>query len=224
MTMILTGLLLPALSAAKEKAHRAVCQNNLHQLYMAVDMYAGNNPNGDYLPSAADNLGQYHSIRLSDETFTNLAETYAGGCTGIFYCPNVDMSGATANGPIHDQYGYVIGYSYLASDVQGGKPGVDYAIVPVKFSSGDPTNALLADANYWSLAENASIPLMRMAPHTGSGGAMAQGAPTGGATNSAGIGAMGGNIAFYNGAVSWRPIKAMQTYAASSVQDAYGSR
>src|SRR5271155_2103909 len=70
MTAILTALLLPALSSAKEKSRRAVCKSNLHQLYFVLQNYSDDN--ADVLPSAADNIGNYHSIRLSDQTFTNL--------------------------------------------------------------------------------------------------------------------------------------------------------
>ena len=45
---ILAGLLLPALSAAKEKAQRTMCVNNQKQLGLASHMYAGDNQ--DKLP------------------------------------------------------------------------------------------------------------------------------------------------------------------------------
>jgi prepilin-type N-terminal cleavage/methylation domain-containing protein len=223
MTAVLTALLLPALSGAKEKARRAVCKNNLHQLYVAFDMYAGNN--SDVLPSAADNNGNYHSIRLSDQTFTNLVG-FAGGNSNIFYCPNLDFGDGVKGVASHDEYGYIIGYSYLADDVvTSGKLGVDYTLAPVKLSATAPTNELLADANYWTLAQNASIPLMKMAPHTAAGAALAQGvSPGAGATNSAGIGAMGGNIETFDGSVNWRTISSMQTFSASSINDAFGNR
>ncbi|MGD0815096.1 MAG: type II secretion system protein [Verrucomicrobiota bacterium] len=223
MTLILTALLLPALSGAKEKARRAVCKNNLHQLYVGFDLYAANN--ADVLPSAADNDNQYHSIRLSDQTFTNLVQTYTAGSSNIFYCPNLDFGGSSYNIPFHDQYGFIIGYSYLADDVVPGKPGDPYSLAPVKLSASASTNELLADANYWTLAEDGAVPLMRIAPHTSAGAAMAQGSPSSAAaTNSASLGAMGGNVELFDGSVNWRTVKTMQTYTASSVDDAFGSK
>ena len=38
---ILASMLLPALSKAKERARRVQCLNNLHQIYIALTMYAG---------------------------------------------------------------------------------------------------------------------------------------------------------------------------------------
>jgi prepilin-type N-terminal cleavage/methylation domain-containing protein len=45
---ILASMLLPALARAKEKAKRTQCLNNLHQIGIAVQMYA--NDSGDHFP------------------------------------------------------------------------------------------------------------------------------------------------------------------------------
>jgi prepilin-type N-terminal cleavage/methylation domain-containing protein/prepilin-type processing-associated H-X9-DG protein len=47
---ILAALLLPALAKAKEKAQKAQCLSNLHQVGLALLMYA--NENNDYIPRA----------------------------------------------------------------------------------------------------------------------------------------------------------------------------
>lgn len=49
MIAILASLLLPALSKARDYAKSAVCLNNMHQLYGAIALYAGDA--NDYLPS-----------------------------------------------------------------------------------------------------------------------------------------------------------------------------
>lgn len=49
---ILAAMLLPALASAKEKARRAVCTNNLKQLFTALTVYSDNN-DGQYPPRQA---------------------------------------------------------------------------------------------------------------------------------------------------------------------------
>ncbi len=49
---ILAALLLPALAKAKEKAHKAQCLSNLHQVGLALLMYA--NDNNDNIPRSDD--------------------------------------------------------------------------------------------------------------------------------------------------------------------------
>lgn len=222
MTAILTALLLPALSSAKEKSRRAVCKSNQHQLYYVCDYYADDN--ADVLPSAADNVGNYHSIELSSQTFTNLVMDYAGGCSNIFYCPNLVFSTATNIIGVPNVDGYQIGYSYLAVKIvstTSGKGADTYTLAPVKFTSTSPTNELLADANYWTTDQST-----KMAPHTKAGAAMASAATvsTPSATNSASLGAMGGNVELFDGSVTWRNISSMHTYSASSPDsDAFGN-
>jgi prepilin-type N-terminal cleavage/methylation domain-containing protein/prepilin-type processing-associated H-X9-DG protein len=52
---ILAALLLPALEAAKQKAYRTSCMNNLRQVGINVQMYAGENK--DYMPGFAGGGG-----------------------------------------------------------------------------------------------------------------------------------------------------------------------
>jgi type II secretory pathway pseudopilin PulG len=221
MTALLAALLLPALSTAKEKSRRAVCQSNIHQLLQVFLNYA--NQNEDRLPSSLDNLGFYHSIRLSDETFTNLVDL--AGSSNIFYCPNIVFGPAGSGNVVqHDSYGYVIGYNYLANASQGTANRADLWVSPTKITDYG-TNELIADANYWS-PENSigSFPGgMKSAPHGAMGAAVVRGSTftvglKPGAT-SAGIGAAGGNIGFLDFSVSWRNIRQMQTYPASSAPD-----
>jgi prepilin-type N-terminal cleavage/methylation domain-containing protein len=50
-TLVLTGLMLPALSHVRENAHRVVCSSNLRQIGLGMTMYAGDF--GDLLPHSA---------------------------------------------------------------------------------------------------------------------------------------------------------------------------
>jgi prepilin-type N-terminal cleavage/methylation domain-containing protein len=221
---VLAALLLPALSTAKEKSRRAVCQSNIRQLLTVLFTFA--NEHEDRLPSSLDNLGYYHSIRLSDETFTNLVDL--AGSSNIFYCPNIAFAPGAGNVQQHDNKGYVIGYNYLAGAVEGTPKGNDFWVMPSKFTD-SPTNELIADANYWTPeGSSGSFPGgMKVAPHGAMGAAIVRGSSfTVGlkqGVNSAGIGAAGGNIGFLDFSVTWRNIRQMQTYSASSQQDGNGN-
>ncbi len=81
---ILAGLLLPALAAAKEKARRATCSNNLKQLGLYLRMYSTDH--GDLFPK------------------TNLTELVSSGYMktndcDVLLCPSATASGT--NGYIH---------------------------------------------------------------------------------------------------------------------------
>jgi type II secretory pathway pseudopilin PulG len=226
---LLSALMLPALSSAKEQSRRAVCKSNIRQLLQVAEIYGDENL--QVLPSSADNAGFYHSIILSDETFTNLVDM--AGSSNIFYCPNIVFGGGANPVAAHTKYGYVIGYSYWAGSTIGTIKGPDYYVLPSK--STDPstaTNALITDANYWTMSQAGPgyFPAaMTVSPHGAAGAASAQGSSftvgLRGGTNSAGLGAEGGNAGFLgNGSVVWRAMNVMQTLPASSEGDANGNR
>ena len=150
MTALLSALLLPALSTAKEKTRRTVCKSNLRQLLVVAEEYVDYDPNQD-MPSYADDKGYYHSIILSDAVFTNLVDL-AGGNSNIFYCPNIAFGGGPSAVPQHiANVGYVIGYSYLipANSIASSAKAPDYTVLQQKWPS-TSTNELLADANYFT--------------------------------------------------------------------------
>ncbi len=213
-TAVLAALLLPSLAAAKEKSRRAVCKSNLHQDIMALHMYGDDNQ--QILPSPVNNHGQAYTIRMSDLTYSNIV-SYLGDERPL-YCPNILFGGQTN----HDLDGYIIGYSYLAgsSALASGK-GPDSTPTVTKLT--DPgTTQLLADANYWTK----DTTKMKIAPHTVAGSATAKnssfttGLP---GEKSSDIGAVGGNIGYLNGSVTWKSIGQMDVHPASSVANIFGS-
>jgi type II secretory pathway pseudopilin PulG len=222
---VLAAVLLPALAGAKEKSKRAICQSNVRQLLYVLDIYAFDNE--DWLPSSSDNLGYYHSIRLSDQTFTNLMALTV--TSNIFYCPNV-VGGGNGNIALHDSLGYVIGYNYLANAVQTTQKGNDSWVSPRKVTD-LPSSELIADPNFWvksTSTDPAFPPGLKIAPHGATGAVIVRKAlpVTAGASqpsDSAGIGAVGGNIGCLDSSVRWRNINQMQTWSASSSQYSFGN-
>jgi prepilin-type processing-associated H-X9-DG protein len=71
---ILAGLLLPALSLAREKARRTGCLNNLKQLGLACRMYSGDNK--EFFPNS----------------FAPLVVSYLGSNTSVLVCPSANMT------------------------------------------------------------------------------------------------------------------------------------
>jgi len=73
---ILAGLLLPALTAAREQARRASCSSNCDQMGKAFEMYLGQY--GDYFPSG---LAWKPMMRIPDQMHT----LYIGWASGNFW-------------------------------------------------------------------------------------------------------------------------------------------
>ena len=214
---ILAALLLPALANAKEKGHRTVCINNLHQFYLALHMYADDNH--DTLPSGIrDDLAQ--SCAFIPSTTRNALIGYASPNAQFLVCPNMNVSSlwGTNNGLYTPGVGYSIGYFYIAghTDTPWGTYG-SYTnwISPLK-TTDDNNLTVIADMNEWSPPSKWS-----RAPH-GPRGPILLGAPfnaanAGGSSQS--IGAKGGNVGYLNGAVLWKPILQMGQY----IDSGYGS-
>jgi prepilin-type N-terminal cleavage/methylation domain-containing protein len=211
---ILAGLLLPALASAKEKAHRTACKNNMHQAIL--DMYMYGNDYHDYLPSAADNLGDWDCIRIDNVSFTNLV-VYAGGNSNILTCPNFKYGNQSL---FNAQYGYLIGYAYLGNAVTTGWPVASPLSwhSPLKTSE-DGTNVVLADANRWGGGELS-------APHGANGSVLrtVNGVPStfipnaGASETPTTAGGVGGNVGFLDGSVIWRSMSIMRQRYGSSYE------
>lgn len=86
---IMAGMMMPALSRARESAHRAACMNNLKQLVMAEKMYA------------ADHNEKY-TDRLSE-----LYPDYVGSF-GVFLCPSQRGQVITSKEDIDEQTSYIL--------------------------------------------------------------------------------------------------------------------
>jgi len=89
---ILAAMLLPALAAAKRKAQRINCVNNLHQIGIAFKTWEGDN--GDQYPMAVSTQkgGAMENV-LSADSATTLGNTYpASGITNVFCVMSNELS------------------------------------------------------------------------------------------------------------------------------------
>jgi len=87
---ILAAMLLPALSKARERARRAVCMNNLKQLYLSLTMYSQDFD--DELPAlyfTGSGYGHEGDVyEISIQTRDALYPRYVGN-KKTFYCPSI---------------------------------------------------------------------------------------------------------------------------------------
>lgn len=208
-TAILAALILPALARAKERGRRTACKSNQHQIYLGCALYADDHEQN--LPPAVDNHGFFSTMTLSDDTYNALVTSV--GDRRVLFCPNI----IPGNEPLHDvNKGYLIGYNYLgnidpATIGYGSEKGVDVLISPRKMTDAG-TNYLIADANYYA---GFGSDTLKLAPHTTSGAAMANGTsftrnlP---GKSSADLGAVGGNVCTLDGAINWKQIGSMHTF------------
>jgi prepilin-type N-terminal cleavage/methylation domain-containing protein/prepilin-type processing-associated H-X9-DG protein len=82
---LLIGILLPALSRAREQSKRTACLSNLRQLGAAMYMYA--NENHGRLPNG-NPLGQAQNYNGTNFVLERLATVYLRGGPAVFHCPS----------------------------------------------------------------------------------------------------------------------------------------
>ncbi len=201
---ILAAMLLPALTAAKEKARRTSCKSSLRQLGLALQMYG--NDNRDKLPQGYRDDGYTHTIWISTNTFNAIRE-YSG--TNMSTCPSLAGTFQYYQYP----YGWVIGYSYNGGHRKpwSGEPPPQW-VSPQNFTA-NPQLTLACDLNAWAEA------VWVIAPHCRWGAY----APAGSTplvfvsklTKPGDVGAQGGNVLLLDGSVRWKNLKQMTNYWAS---------
>jgi type II secretory pathway pseudopilin PulG len=214
---ILAALIILASARATERARRVNCKNSQRQFLLAIQLFGDDND--QYLPSGASNNGPLddHLPILSDATRNTLFQYLR--TDRPTYCPSfADFFKNDAS--LHEEaagYGYVIGYNYLGGHTNTPWMPVLWSIArwtsPQRLTE-PGTKELLTDMNDWSNTDGRTF-----VPHGKTGSILVRavvnpgsdvGVPT-----SAAIGAVGGNIGYLDGSVSWKKIGQMQIYRGS---------
>jgi prepilin-type N-terminal cleavage/methylation domain-containing protein len=205
---ILAALLFPVLSSGKERGKRAQCMNNLHQIGIAMLMYAGENR--DFLISAkqqdSNKPEHFAFVQIGlDPPSVRAAETVGLKVVSnnIWTCPNrpgLPVYEAIPNIRITPQW--VIGYQYFGGIKTWMNPSFPKGIPsrsPVKLTQSRPFWCLAADAvikvdgTWGKTSVDRPLTWSNLPPHHEPKGLLP----------------LGGNELFVDGSARWIQFKAM---------------
>jgi prepilin-type N-terminal cleavage/methylation domain-containing protein len=110
--LILAGILIPQISLAQERAHKATCISNQRNIETAVALWNADNINAIYTGGTMDGSTPNYAALAGTPQYTNANAfkepdtIYAGNATGLEYY--LSMGAAAGNGnPATPSYGHV---------------------------------------------------------------------------------------------------------------------
>jgi prepilin-type N-terminal cleavage/methylation domain-containing protein len=212
---ILAAMLLPALSKAKERAQRAVCQSNIRQVTLGAMMYAGDNR--ELFPYHVRSGGTLHASWLGPFAYNYFVNEMRIQ-TNVFSCPNIvkkfpDWQRVQGS---DTRMGYYALWGLPTSLDPRPRDG-NYGTSPAPFDSPrkttdllTPYSVLMADIIEKGTDLVGTSANVTFAPHTRTGVTVS---PSGQMIEPTQIGSEGGNVATPDGAVAWRNQRAMRPHS-----------
>jgi prepilin-type N-terminal cleavage/methylation domain-containing protein len=211
---ILAAMLLPALAAAKRKAQRISCVNNLKEATLAFKIWA--NDNGDRYPQRISSV-QGGSLEYVYEGNTTPSQPYNPGQTfvcmsnevnapKILFCPSDNGSGNAAATNFFQFRSTFVSPSHILSYFHGGDA-----------TEADPQTVLMGDRNIGTTASSSTVqPANSMNTMSGSGGDPQWNSETSGgyacmAWTASDLHFRAGNLSLADGSVQQETISGLRT-------------